>query len=250
MFAKIEDVDSNQGTETSASLQLGKGWGSYTVCEEFAAVRNIIKPNKFDLCVDIGGNEGNYTQEIVEFFPNSKVVVFEPAEDLAKQLKERFCELPNVVVEQFAVSKENGSAILHGNEGMNGLSSLTKRRLDHFGIDFNKEESVQTLKFEDYWKQNLNSQHIDFCKIDVEGHELDVLEGFGEAINHVSAIQFEFGGCNIDTRTFFQDFWYFFKKHNFEIYRISPLGLIHITEYREMDETFSTTNYIAKFNME
>ena len=50
---------------------------------------------------------------------------------------------------------------------------------------------------------------IDFFKIDVEGHEMDVLKGIGDKISNIKLIQFEFGGCNIDTRCFFQDFWYF-----------------------------------------
>ena len=246
MFAKTEKVNSVKQAERGCFWQLGKGWGSYTMSEEFSAVRSILNNNTFDLCVDIGANEGEYTQEIINNYPHSEVAVFEPAEKLAERLRGRFDNLPNVTVEQFAVSTEEGSAVLYGNATNTGLSSLTKRRLEHKGIDFSKEEIVQTIKFEDYWRHVLDSQHIDFCKIDVEGHELDVLEGFGEAINHVSAIQFEFGGCNIDTRTFFQDFWYFFRKHNFEIYRISPMGLIHITQYSELDEIFTTTNYIAK----
>jgi hypothetical protein len=58
-------------------------------------------------------------------------------------------------------------------------------------------------------------------------------------------VQFEFGGSNIDTRTFFQDYWYLFTDLNFAIFRISPKGLIRINAYAETDETFSTTNYIA-----
>jgi hypothetical protein len=61
---------------------------------------------------------------------------------------------------------------------------------------------------------------IDYVKIDVEGWELSVLQGFGDLVYNMRVIQFEFGGSNIDTRTFFQDFWYFFKDHNFSIYRI------------------------------
>ena len=82
-------------------------------------------------------------------------------------------------------------------------------------------------------------------KIDVEGHELTALKGFGNALNATRVLQFEFGGCNIDTRTYFQDFWYFFKGQDFEIYRITPVGAEKITRYNERDEFFSTTNYIA-----
>jgi hypothetical protein len=71
------------------------------------------------------------------------------------------------------------------------------------------------------------------------------LDGFGKAVQATNIFQFEFGGCNIDSRTYFQDFWYFFKENNFVIHRITPFGLEKIERYRESDEFFSTTNYIA-----
>jgi len=82
-------------------------------------------------------------------------------------------------------------------------------------------------------------------KLDIEGHELTALEGFGDALTATKALQFEFGGCNIDTRTYFRDFWYFFKERNFDIYRITPLGAEKMTRYKQNDEYFLTTNFIA-----
>jgi hypothetical protein len=59
-------------------------------------------------------------------------------------------------------------------------------------------------------------------------------------------VMFEFGGCNIDTRTYFQDFFYFFKKHDMSIYRITPSGFFHpIPKYLEELEQFRTTNFLA-----
>jgi hypothetical protein len=82
-------------------------------------------------------------------------------------------------------------------------------------------------------------------KIDVEGHELDVLKGFGDLLSQIRLVQFEFGGCNIDTRTFFQDFWNLFSQAGFALYRLSPLGPIAIKNYAEDLESFVCTNYIA-----
>jgi hypothetical protein len=120
-----------------------------------------------------------------------------------------------------------------------------------------KSEEIITKRFDDYWKttefgksddKSNDNTIIDYVKIDVEGHELDVLEGFGSIIDNVRIIQFEFGGANIDTRTFFQDFWYFFTDKNYSLYRISPIGVLPIRKYTELDEFFSTTNYIAVNN--
>ena len=101
------------------------------------------------------------------------------------------------------------------------------------------------VTLQDYWNKEINSEYIDFLKIDVEGHEMNVLQGIGSKISHIKLIQFEFGGCNIDSRIFFQDFWYFFSTNNFKIFRISPFGLIELNQYKEIYESFSTTNFLC-----
>ena len=112
-------------------------------------------------------------------------------------------------------------------------------------MDFNIEEKIKIIRFKDYWNNEINSEVIDLFKIDVEGHEMDVLKGIDDKISNIKLIQFEFGGCNIDTRSFFQDFWYFFNNHNFKIFRISPLGLIELKKYKEIYEHFCTTNFLC-----
>ena len=144
-----------------------------------------------------------------------------------------------------ALSDNTEWTYLYSDKPGSGLGSLTKRRLEHFDLEFNHNEKIETIKFEDYWISVLKSRIIDIVKIDVEGHELNVLKGFGQALDSVKVIQFEFGGCNIDTKTYFQDFWYFFSKKNFKLFRITPLGTQCINSYNEIDEFFSTTNFLA-----
>jgi FkbM family methyltransferase len=224
----------------------GKGWGGATVDKEFVAALSLLSNKEPKLCIDIGGNKGSYTEQILKKLPYCSVVIFEPAQSNMAILREKFKDNSNVILEQFAVARNKSNVILYSNEDGSGLASLTKRRLEHFGINFSNTENIKTLKFEDYWKEKLDSKNIDFCKLDIEGHEMDALIGFGRAINNIELIQFEFGGCNIDTRFFFQDFWYFFKEKRFDLFRISPLGIIPIINYKESDEYFTATNYLAK----
>jgi len=83
--------------------------------------------------------------------------------------------------------------------------------------------------------------------LDVEGHEYAVLQGAKELIerNKIQFIQFEFGGCNIDSRVFFQDFFYFLSP-KYKIFRVLKDGLYPINEYSENLEVFSVTNYFAQ----
>lgn len=222
----------------------GKGYGSATIIQENKLVHRLLDRSA-ELAIDIGGNVGEYTAELRRRNPNAEIHVFEPSSTNIAKLRTRFENDGKVQILPFAVSDSAGGATLYSDQAGSGLGSLTHRKLEHFNIDFNVSEVVSTVRFEDYWTSALNRRRLDIVKIDIEGHELAALKGFGSAIDATSVLQFEAGGCNIDTRTFFQDFWYFFKEHNFDIYRITPLGLEYIDHYRESDEFFSTTNYIA-----
>lgn len=230
--------------ERAAAFAQGKGYGSSTIQQEVKLLLSLsaIKPT---LAVDIGGNVGAYTAELRRRNPNLEIHTFEPSVANLDKLRARFGSDPLIKLVPFAVSDGRGEAVLFSNEPGSGLGSLTKRRLDHFNINFDTKEKVQTIRFEDYWLSQLQSRCVDLVKMDIEGHEWAALNGFGEALKAIKVVQFEFGGCNIDTRTFFQDFWYFFQENKFDIYRITPIGLELIVRYSELDEFFSTTNYIA-----
>jgi hypothetical protein len=82
-------------------------------------------------------------------------------------------------------------------------------------------------------------------KIDVEGFELQVLKGAEKTLKFVIVVQFEFGGTSIDSRNFFKDFWDFFEMNNFQLYRLTPLGLRKVSRYSEELECFKFSNYYA-----
>lgn len=63
--------------------------------------------------------------------------------------------------------------------------------------------------------------------------------------NKIKYIQFEFGGANIDSGTYFRDLWYLLSlKYN--LYKITGQGLIPIKKYKENLEVFLMFNYLAE----
>ena len=122
---------------------------------------------------------------------------------------------------------------------------MVKRDLSHLNVNFDVHEPAEAIRFETFWIEKLGKRYIDVLKLDIEGHEIAALNGFGEALQNIKVIQFEFGGCNIDTRTFLKDFWKLLTSNGFEIFRITPFGISPLTEYNERDEHFGTTNYLA-----
>lgn len=91
--------------------------------------------------------------------------------------------------------------------------------------------------------------HVDFMKMDIEGHELFALRGAIQALSagRIKALSFEFGSGNVNSRTFFRDFWDLLIPLGFELRRICPGGgTVPVKTYYENLEVFrGVTNYIA-----
>jgi FkbM family methyltransferase len=196
--------------------------------------------------VDIGGNVGEYSAELRRRYPALEIHVFEPSSTNVGRLRERFNGDFRITIVPSAVSDAPGQAVLYADVSGSGMGSLVQRELTHRGIGFRAQETVPVVRFADYWSDALGGRRLDIVKLDIEGFELAALHGFGDALAATAVLQFEFGGCNVDTRTFFRDFWQLFETRGFELYRITPLGLERMRRYRDSDESFSTTNYLAR----
>lgn len=230
--------------ERKAARLQGKGFGAFSIAEEVEAACALLR-RRPEVAVDIGGNVGHYAAALRARFPALEIHVFEPASVNVAALRARFAHDPAIRINPVAVGREAGNATLFSDQPGSGLGSLTKRNLDHMNIPFDASEGVQVIRFDAYWRDVLQERPIDLIKLDIEGHELDALAGMGAALGATQAVQFEFGGANIDTRTFLRDFFALFGDAGFDIHRITPVGAQRLTSYRESDEAFTTTNFIA-----
>lgn len=223
----------------------GKGSGASSVEIEAKMAINFLRRSgiKNPIVLDIGANVGKYSEAILKNSPQCTIFAFEPSSDARMLLEKKFTGSNSVHIESFALGCAHETRMLWSDTAGSGLASLTKRKLEHFGIVFNHSENVEVTTL-DRWVNTANVTP-NLIKIDVEGHELDVLKGGLETLPLAQVVQFEFGGCNIDTRTFFQDFWYLFTEAGFALYRISEAGPIRISLYSEAEECFRTTNYLA-----
>lgn len=223
----------------------GKGSGSCTTEVEAKMALDFVSSisTKKLIVLDIGANIGSYSEAIRKFAPQATVFAFEPSSVARKSLENRFKGDSSVTIVPFALGSKNSKEALWFDTPGSGLASLTKRRLEHFGTDFSKSESVDVVTLDSWASSTKVAPSL--IKMDVEGHELDVLKGGIKTLALALVVQFEFGGCNIDTRTFFQDFWYLLTEAGFQVHRISKDGPIRISQYSEQDECFRTTNYLA-----
>ena len=236
--------------ENEIMQKLGKGWGSSTVSLEVDALRKLAEEFGIRIrgAIDVGANVGDWPIAFIKTFPGIQIYSYEPQVTAFGLLRETFgkLDLSHVhAIRAALVPNATGEVKLFKDIDGSGLASMYPRRLEHFNIDFSLVESVPSQSFSDL-ARSLGSQEINVLKLDIEGGELGLLEAiFDQSDFKFDLIQFKFGGCNIDSRTFFQDFWYLLCEREYQIYRITPLGLYRLDRYLESFETFKTTNLIA-----
>lgn len=195
---------------------------------------------------DVGANEGHYTNILAKLFKNRIIYSFEPQKKTFEKFLLNTSSINNIMSNNFGFSDTETSKLLYSNKEKSGFSSLYNRELSHLGISMNINEEIKLSTIDVYCRNN-NISRIHFLKLDIEGHELKVLKGAKQMINSgkIDFIQFEMGGCNIDSKTYFRDFYYLLKD-KFRIYRILKNGLIEIPKYKETNEIFITVNYLAE----
>lgn len=244
---KIEKLE--KISELCKEIGLGHGGNPY-VSGEIQVCDVLNKINKDKLVIfDVGANKGNYSKMIIEKIDRNKdIYLFEPAKSTFKLLENNLITQnnTNIYLNNTGFGSKKETKTLFYDKEASGKASVYCRKLDHFNLYFDKKEKIEINTIDSYCKEN-GIFRIDLLKLDIEGHEYEALKGAENMFKNdkVLLCQFEFGGCNIDSRCFFQDFFYFFTQRNMIICRICPDKLVAVQGYNELYEHFRTTNYLA-----
>lgn len=237
-------------------MMMGIGTGAFPnqSGEEHALVllRDTIFTTKHEQLVvfDVGANKGQFLEVLLNVFHKNRVHIysFEPVKSSFLNLKKRYEKNKNVTLENIGFDDHPNKSKIYYDEPGSLYASKYNRDVSRLNVSFEQYEiaSFQTI---DQYCEIKNIRIIHCLKIDVEGNELNVLKGAHRLFKNkaITSVLFEFGPAQIDSRTFFKDFYTYLNSVNLaNIYRILPSGkLLSIESYDEKLEMFFTTNYLA-----
>jgi FkbM family methyltransferase len=147
-------------------------WRTYE--PEYYLLDHLVDPSR--AAIDVGGNEGLYAGRMSQLC--KQVHCFEPIPWFAEALRRKL--EANVTVHQCALSNRQGQAELRipyrGDVEMHGTSTLEQDN-PLPGSTHVKQVPCKLERLDDVIREP-----VGFIKIDVEGHELAVLEGAGRIL--------------------------------------------------------------------
>jgi FkbM family methyltransferase len=184
---------------------------------------------------DVGANKGEYTNACLSRFPAATIHAFEIAPPTYQKLTQNVSS-ERVKFNKFGLSNTEGYFELNYNPDDDGSSSLVEGSSIHDGMWQRIKVDVTTG---DKYCKDSGVKSIDLLKVDVEGAEHLVLDGFSQsfASGVISSVQFEFGMVNIYSKFLLKDFWELFSKHGFVVGPVMPNG-VDFKDYNTRDEDF------------
>lgn len=147
------------------------------------------------LVLDCGANVGLSTIWFLARFVGSSVHAFEPAPDNFRFLELNVGGRNDVVATQAAVGKTPGKVLLHVAEH-GAMHSVRDATAGAGSIN------VDCINLADYLRDRSISR-VDVLKLDVEGSEMEVVEGLGDRIDDVGVIVGEFHETLVDEGRFY-----------------------------------------------
>jgi len=209
---------------------------------EFALLDCLSGRLPFRSVFDVGANVGDWTTAAAHAFPAATVHAFEPSPHtfvtLTERLAERGLVAPRVVAVPLALAESKGRRSLY-EYASSDLASFT---------DWHGRAMYTTVVEADAgaaFAEGLGIEQVDFLKIDVEGYEMDVLQGFAPWVRtgRLGFVQFEYGIFALERRIHLRDFYDYFGS-GYRIGRIMPAN-VAFGDYDWRLETPYFANYLA-----
>jgi FkbM family methyltransferase len=209
------------------------------------AAHTVDRPVIFD----VGANAGDYTALVLDRARTLGVApaihAFEPLRATFEGLAARMAHEPQVTLNRVALSDRTGTATLHFAAAVGSQASLARRDLRYLGLDQTLEEPVACTTAAAYLSQK-DLAHIHLLKLDVEGHELQVLRGLGERLSPkvIDFIQFEYGGTTLDAGTSLRDLYRLLEGAGFRVAKLMRHSL-ELRPYAHALDNFRYQNFVA-----
>ena len=233
-----------------------KGWASTYIQyyndfsydhQENGESKIVEKLSRFDFptIFDVGANQGEWSLMVTAAFPDAIVHAFELSETTRHALKKNVAHSP-VVVADIALGAECGSMQYKDYGTLSALNTLIVPATIH-DSQLSYTMRMAELLTGDKYMELAGIETIDFLKIDVEGAEMSILEGFSKALkrHRVRVIQFEYVFSNGDAKCLMKDFYLMLSEFGYEIGKIWNAG-VKFSEFQYLMNNFdSGPNYLA-----
>lgn len=169
---------------------LYKGTAAAIEHEPFLTMQNI---NGIRYVVDIGANKGQFSLAVRKSIPDAKIIAFEPLANPASIFKSIFNDDPNVLLHVSAIGPERCETQIHVSKRNDSSSLLPITDTQNILFPGTEESHVEKINASplDFFLDTMDITPPALLKIDVQGYELQTLQGCESLLQKFNIIYVE-----------------------------------------------------------
>ncbi len=159
-------------------------YGLYGGWEKYSQKLWVRLCRDAEVIVDIGANDGMYSLAARAVNKKAKIIAAEPLDFVLERLKKNFEAngADDIALLEIAFSNYNGEAEMFVPVDADYIRSATvNTNLLDRPPEAIRTESIEVVRFDKYFAES-GLERLDLVKMDVESHEPEVLEGFGDLL--------------------------------------------------------------------
>lgn len=200
-----------------------------TVTDLYQKVKKLIPKNP--VIVEAGAHMGYDTYGLAKIWSKGMVYAFEPIPYVYDNLVERLKKVSNVRTYNLALGQMNGVVEMHVSSGGSTASSSVLKPSVHLAkfpsVTFRSKIEVPVKRIADWAKEEKVSK-IDLLWLDMQGYEVNALQGSGNLIQSVSVIYTELCKSELYVGLVTQgEYIDFLKKLGFELIYLTGDGEVN-----------------------
>ena len=188
-------------------------------------VARLSQSQPIKIAFDVGAHVGQTTRALARYFPQARILSFEPMPDTFKALEKNTRSLSRVTAYNIAFGAKNETKEMHVYGDTSTVNSFVPDA--PFAINFPKPSTtceIEVVTIDSFARKN-RIERIDLLKVDTEGFDIQVLRGATSLFDR-RAIRFVYSEFNEITKFqgstggVFLELYEFLTKYDFRLVAI------------------------------
>lgn len=154
----------------------------------------LLRNYQIDVVLDVGANTGQYAKQIRDLGYKGQIVSFEPVASALVELREAARQDANWLIREHACGAIDGIQPINvaANSQSSSFLPMRPRHVEIYpGSQYVATEVVQVMRLDSIFDAVVRPEAKTWLKMDVQGFEMQVLEGAACVLKRIDAVQAE-----------------------------------------------------------